>query len=314
MALVSIVIPIYNVEKYLKEALESVINQTYKNLEIILVNDGSTDNSGKIARNYEKLDKRVSVINQVNQGLSEARNVGLKKSTGKYIYFFDSDDILEVTAIEKCYKLASLKNLDLVIFGASSFEDETRNSIDPQKYLLKGEVEEELVYSGEKFLEEKLYIAPVWTKFIRRKILIKNNLFFYKGMLHEDELFTPILLSLVERVSYIDEIFFQRRIRKGSIMNSKVTHRNIDGYLIALKKLTEIEFTLECSSKINSLIRKRLINNIIYLSLKHLKTTKYLKLIKEEYIKYCTYREKFKLFLPHCFLLLKNIKEKIIKI
>lgn len=100
---VTVVIPIYNVERFLKEAIDSAINQTYKNIEIILVDDGSTDNSGNICDEYVKLDNRIKVIHKENGGLSTARNAALEVYTGKYIMFLDSDDFLELDAVEKMY-------------------------------------------------------------------------------------------------------------------------------------------------------------------------------------------------------------------
>ena len=100
MVKISVIIPVYNVENYLEESLDSIINQTFTDLEIICVNDGSTDNSPSILNNYANKDSRINIINQENKGLSAARNSGLDVATGDYIYFFDSDDILELTALE----------------------------------------------------------------------------------------------------------------------------------------------------------------------------------------------------------------------
>ena len=110
---ISIIIPVYNVEKYLSRCLESVINQSYKNIEIIIVNDGSTDNSFDICNKYKKKDKRVILIDQNNQGLSGARNTGLKHATGEYICFIDSDDYVEKDYVEYLYKLIVKDDYDL---------------------------------------------------------------------------------------------------------------------------------------------------------------------------------------------------------
>ena len=117
--LVSIVIPVYNVEDYLEQCLQSVINQTYKNLELIVINDGSTDSSGDIIERYVKKYNNIICVNQKNSGLSYSRNVGLDKSNGKYIYFLDSDDFLESETIAECVELAERENLDILQFDAS---------------------------------------------------------------------------------------------------------------------------------------------------------------------------------------------------
>ena len=114
--LVSIIIPIYNVEKYLTKCIESVINQTYKNLEIILVNDGSTDNSKEIIDKYSLIDSRIKVINKKNGGLSEARNAGIEIAKGDYIGFLDSDDWIELNMYEKLYKYIKQENTYHILF------------------------------------------------------------------------------------------------------------------------------------------------------------------------------------------------------
>ena len=121
MAKVSVIIPIYNTEKYLKECLNSVINQSLVDIEIICINDGSTDNSIEILNEFKKQDGRISVISQDNQGQAVARNKGLSLANGEYIYFMDSDDILDLTALEKVYSLSKENDLDLIIFKLINF-------------------------------------------------------------------------------------------------------------------------------------------------------------------------------------------------
>ena len=117
MKKISVIVPVYNVERYLKRCIESIINQTYKDLEIILVDDGSTDSSGNICDEYKKIDKRISVIHKKNGGLSDARNEGLKVVTGTYIAFVDSDDFLDLDMYEYMQKNIEKENADIVICG-----------------------------------------------------------------------------------------------------------------------------------------------------------------------------------------------------
>lgn len=121
--LVSIIIPIYNVEKYLAECLQSIINQTYSNIEIILVNDGSTDNSEKICLNYIKLDKRIKYYYKKNGGLSSSRNYGLTKSHGSYICFIDSDDFIDNNYVEKLLLFTIKNNCEITICSETCFDD-----------------------------------------------------------------------------------------------------------------------------------------------------------------------------------------------
>ena len=124
MVKISVIIPVYNVEKYLKECLDSVINQTLKDIEIICVNDGSTDNSLNILENYAKKDNRIIVISQKNKGLSGARNTGLKYCSGEYVSFIDSDDYVSKDLFELTYNNAISNNSDLVIFKIASLYTE----------------------------------------------------------------------------------------------------------------------------------------------------------------------------------------------
>ena len=121
--LVTIVLPIYNVEKYLNRCINSIVNQTYKNLEIILVDDGSPDKCSQMCDEWEKKDTRIKVVHKQNEGLGMARNTGIENATGDYICFFDSDDYLELTAIEKLYKLAKKTDSDIVTYGYSKVDD-----------------------------------------------------------------------------------------------------------------------------------------------------------------------------------------------
>ncbi|MED3662284.1 glycosyltransferase family 2 protein [Ureibacillus terrenus] len=143
--LFSIIIPVYNTEKHLHQCLESVINQSYSNIEVILVNDGSTDNSGVICEEISKIDNRVKVFHTKNRGVSSARNLGLSKATGDYVIFIDSDDWLEKNALESIFKVLQYRLYDLVIFGMVK---EIGNKIIPmypfqesKSYISKKEIE-----------------------------------------------------------------------------------------------------------------------------------------------------------------------------
>lgn len=221
--LVSVIIPVYNVELYLKEALESVINQSYSNLEIIVVNDGSTDNSQKIIDKLaHKNSKKITVVTQKNQGLSSARNTGLKYVNGKYIYFFDSDDILKFNAIEKLVEFCEINSLDVCRFEAVSFINNNLNkNTDKNKYIIRLSQNNSIV-SSELYVSNPLKVRmPVWLYFYSSKIILDNKLMFEKGILHEDELFTPQVLCSAERIGLLPEVFFYRRVRENSIMSDQ---------------------------------------------------------------------------------------------
>lgn len=216
---VSIIIPVYNVEKYLRESLDSICNQSYQNIEIIIVNDGSTDSSYEICKEYEKKYYKIKLINQSNQGLSGARNVGLMNATGKYIYFFDSDDVLAQSAIEEMTCFMEHNNLDIVMIEADCFGDLPVNlNVNQYRHT---ELSGYKVFLIEDFIKTIKYInSPVWLFMYRKNLIEDNKLIFYPNILHEDELYTTIVISRVKKIGFINKPFFKRRYRKNSIMTS----------------------------------------------------------------------------------------------
>lgn len=264
---VSVIIPVYNTAPYLHEALESITMQTLKELEIIIVNDGSTDGSGEIIREAARKDERIKVYEQENQGLSCARNVGIPLATGEYLYFMDSDDKLELDALEMCYRKSKEENLDFVFFDAENMViKQTETPI--QNYSRKGKIDENKVWDGKELLdyeiENFLYRSPVWLYFVRRSYM--NSFFqqFYPGIIHEDHLFTVPLHMNAKRVSYIPRMFFKRRIRENSIMNSRFTMRNIKGYIVTVDGLLKLN---ACHKEWDSILHKfiiQMLNAVIW--------------------------------------------------
>jgi len=225
--LISVIIPVYNVEQFLRECIDSVLQQNYRLLEVILVNDGSTDQSGRICDDYADCDARVKVIHKANGGLSSARNAGMAVATGEYIYFLDSDDWIIPNALEKLKEKADTEAADFVFFDADSFLDPPgKNSIE-QRYHRKHEYKPndgismltELCANGE-------YHSSVPLLFMRNDFLKKHRFSFPEGIIYEDMVFTYMLYSLAEKVSYLPEAFYQRRYRAASIMTSPKKTRN----------------------------------------------------------------------------------------
>ncbi len=218
---VSIIVPIYNVERYLRECLDSLERQTLKNLEIILVIDGSTDNSAIIAKDYSERNNNFILINRENGGLSAARNTGLKYASGKYVYFLDSDDYILDNTLELLFQKAEADNLDLVQFSAYTFID-TYNKLNwEHKNGYKYSREYPLIYNGTELLNILVHNGDAYPcsclSFIRREVLQKNDLKFYEGIIHEDNLFYLQLISLCKRVAVINKPLYCYRIRNGSI-------------------------------------------------------------------------------------------------
>lgn len=237
--LVSIVVPVYNVELYLRECVDSVLKQTYTDIEVILVDDGSADCSPEICDRYVNLDSRVRVIHQKNGGLSVARNRGLEASRGEYVYFLDSDDCIAEDAIRQLYEKAKAQDLDAVLFDGVIM-NETGQCDGANRSLIRKAVYGG-VYSGRTLFAELMknsdYRSLVQLIFIRKACLGTIGLTFYENILHEDELFTFLLLMECRRCGHLPgALFYYRCMRKGSIMTTPQTQKNVVGFLCVLEE------------------------------------------------------------------------------
>lgn len=211
---ISVIIPVYNVEKYLKRCLDSVINQAYKNLEIILVDDGSTDNSLKILKQYSQKDARVKILTQKNKGAAIARNFGLSIATGKYVIFLDSDDYFETTLIKKSVDKAEEFNADIVIFKAKAFDNITGKTSALNDRISKLHKYQEKIFSYKDMPEDifnSFLIAP-WNKLYLKEFLDKHEFQFQDVKRSNDLLFTSKTLVVAEKIILLDEILVNYRV------------------------------------------------------------------------------------------------------
>jgi len=204
---VSIVIPVFNTEDYLMDCLNSIIKQTLKDIEIIVVNDGSTDQSLDIAQKMKRTDARIKIISQENKGISAARNRGLKHCKGKYVYFFDSDDLLKKDSLANCFKIAQKDKLDVLTFDAETFYDRNykgnfKPAIFDRSDLLTVKILNEKNFF-DLLIKKDCFRPTVWLHFIRRNFLFENDLKFNTEILHEDELFIPQLILFSKRIKYL---------------------------------------------------------------------------------------------------------------
>ncbi len=206
--LISVIVPVYNVEDYVLRCLDSLINQNYEQIEIILVDDGSTDESGKICDEFKKRDERIRVFHKKNGGLSSARNYGIKKAKGDIIAFVDSDDYVKDGFVLDLYKGMQAGNADIVICGY--------NNEKPKNETISGK--EATIRLLTK--QENIDIIS-WNKLYKKKLFTDNNVFFPEGKKHEDTLTTYKLISNAKKVTYIDESLYIYVERKGSITASE---------------------------------------------------------------------------------------------
>ena len=209
MDLITIIIPVYNEEQYLEKCLNSAVNQTYKNIEIILIDDGSTDNSFKIYQKYPQ----IKVYKQKNEGLSSARNKGLELSKGKYIYFLDADDYIEKNTIEIMHKEIIKNKSDLAISNIyeSKLKYQNFNITNNQKY--------NYLYN-----EFNMITVVSWNKLYKKELF--ENL-RYKKMIHEDEYIITDILQEASKITYINNPLYHYRYVENSLSNN-ITEKNLD--------------------------------------------------------------------------------------
>ena len=230
--LFSIIIPIYNVEQYLEDCLNSVIAQTYPDYEVICVNDGSTDGSLAILEDFQKKYNQVKVITQHNKGLSGARNAGIQAAKGDYLFFLDSDDWIETDTLKI---LAEKQNgEDLLCFnGRRCFEDGTTE--EPDSGIEESQLTGWEYYNKYALLPRKFHFVCTVLRLYRREYLLKNDLFFEEGIYHEDNLFTPLACYYAQTVKVIPDWLYIYRIRKGSITQTINVQRIFDMITVANK-------------------------------------------------------------------------------
>lgn len=223
MKTISVVIPVYNVEKYLSECLDSVVNQTYKNLQIILVDDGSTDSSGKICDEYAEKDNRITVVHQKNAGAGAAKNTGLELIDGDYFSIIDSDDYIELDMYEKMVNSLEKYNSDI---AQCLFRNVFVNDSFDRKYKIKGNYPK--ILTSKKFLSELLYD---WKYAIFANKVFKTSLLkdirFPVGRKIDDEFFTYKLICNSKKIVNIEDVLYSYRMRKTSVMNENDSDRLI---------------------------------------------------------------------------------------
>ena len=223
--LVSIIVPIYNVEKYLDRCIQSVLNQSYENLEIILVDDGSPDRSSEICDEYRKSDQRIIVVHKENGGLSDARNAGLILAKGKYIIFLDSDDYIEHTMVEDAVTVLEKNDSDIVIWGYyADFVDEDENLISSKTInpSISGNYLKSDFYEVTITNEIIGILGYAWNKMYKKSLLLNNDFKFTKGLsLIEDIEFNGPVLTSAERITFIEKPYVHYMQRSRETLGTK---------------------------------------------------------------------------------------------
>lgn len=216
---ISIIVPVYKVEKELDRCVQSLIKQTYENLEIILVDDGSPDHCPELCEQYAVKDKRICVIHKENGGLSDARNEGLKRATGEYVLYVDSDDYIELDSCERLVNATHGDKVDVVVGNA------IMEKLDSIEMMIHSATPNGILYDAKEFVKRAIrasqFYAPAWLNMYRRDFLLKNKLFFKVGIYYEDMQMLPRVFLRAKKVACIDGVFYHYIVRENSIMTSK---------------------------------------------------------------------------------------------
>ena len=233
MSKVSVVVSVYNVEAYIGRCIDSIIGQTLKDIEIILIDDGSTDKSGVICDSYKQVDNRIKVIHKSNEGLSCARNDGISMSTSTFIMFVDGDDWVQPDFCEKPYRVALEYNADLVLFSYSKI----RNNVQAEK--CKAKYKEGIIDENKALRFNVFFACYAWIGLYERNLF--DNIRFPEGMVHEDVGTTHRLIHCASKIIYIDACLYNyREHREGSITSSQSIRRYTDLKKMLLYKINDL--------------------------------------------------------------------------
>lgn len=240
---VSVIIPVYKVEEYLRECLDSVVNQTMQDIEIICVDDGSPDNSAQIVMEYQEKYDNIILVRKENGGLSSARNAGMDVATGRYVYFLDSDDYVDTDMFREVCRKADEEELDILYFNAEPFFDSEQIKKNNQNYVnyyvrkhdYSGVRTGQAMFSAMRKNYE--FLPAVWAQLFRRSMLEENHIRFCHGILHEDNPFTFQCAILARRTNYLNKAYYHRRMRGDSIVTAKKSIRNVEGYLVSYAEI-----------------------------------------------------------------------------
>lgn len=217
---ISIIIPAYNVENYIAECLFSIIKQSFKNFEILIVDDGATDRTNEIIKIFSKFDNRIKLIEQKNQGAGTAKNNALNQAIGKYIIFVDSDDVLLPDALKMAYDTISQNKVDVVVFGAEGILEDKKVNCSYGIENVPNEIKNKILTQKEKYIFKLPVIAMC--KIYDREFLVKNSIYFQTTKTGEDQIFHIKAILLADKIFILDKnLYGYRKRRKGSLTSSK---------------------------------------------------------------------------------------------
>lgn len=261
--LVSIIVPTYNVERYVEECIDALLAQTYPNTEIIVLDDASTDATVYLLKQYT--EEIILIENEKNEGQGARRNQGLQIACGKYIYFMDADDWLEKEALKECVEQAEKTSADLVRFNGEAFYQDDQSPINKNNYDFSQTLENNKLYTGEDALQKnrKAFTPSPCLYLVNKNFLDQNNLSFIEGVLHEDEYFTTVLFANTQRMIYLNKNYYHRRYRTASTMTEQTKQhklRSFNSYIKVFQALEEEYKQSKYSERQKQFIKRQLLS------------------------------------------------------
>lgn len=261
MKKISFIVPVYNVEKYISQCIDSILSVEYQNKEIILINDGSTDDSEKICRKYEQDNENIRLISKQNEGLSEARNLGIRKATGEYIFFIDSDDFYSYDFSKDIKKVINENSYDVILFDYKYYYQQTDTFVIPKKTADKNIVNNKKgLQVLECFLDYQKNIQWIVVQGIYKKeFIVENELFYVKDRYYEDILWLPEVFINANCMFYIDSNIYIYRLEREGQITSDISEKSLRDNLYVIdyweQKLSEY--------KVKEELKEKLMKNII---------------------------------------------------
>ncbi len=239
---VSVIVPVYNAEKYIEQCLESICNQTLREIEILLVDDSSTDSSLSILQEYAKNDSRIVVIENIHtgEGAASARNAGLKKATGNYLSIVDADDFFELDMLEKAYEKATATDADVVLYDGKFYDENTKQIVDTTMILDRSKLPEQAVFSY-KEIPDSIFLcgAPAaWSKLFKRQLIAQEQLQFQPIYYTDDVLFVLSALATAKKITVLKEnlIYYRTNQTEAQAANKAKSPLSIAEACLALKQ------------------------------------------------------------------------------
>jgi len=289
MPKVSVIIPVYNVEKYLRECLDSILSQTFKDFEVICVDDGSTDASVDILREYADNDDRFIILKQANQGAAVARNYGMSIAKGKYLLFLDSDDVFSEMLLEKSVAKAEFFDADITIFKAMSFDTTSKIKAVMKDGITKFRLGQQKTFSHNDVSDKifNSFLIPAWNKLFKKSFVFNNKILFQEIKRYNDLFFTNKALTLATKIILLDEVLLFYRVGLKSNLQSGKDNTPLEVHkaLFALKRFLDEQGVYE---KVKDSFIKLALDNVFY-NLHEIKNDNsrslYVNKLRDEYFK-----------------------------